>query len=657
VFQLTPLLSLLGVQTDVVEHEENKQYFDFWFEGFAPLPLAADADQDGFAEGAVEINAAHNHFIPRQDHPSENLDSVFIAGIDYGARWSDPNSVHYIASPTARADAILAAGGWEKLYDVDEGRGFINRSFEGIPTRTLWEPEDLGGARGIRSYTLDDGTELFLRVPQTWWDKYDVTALGDSRPPEDDVKKLQYVGNVYTYDERVGEYRTRADLNYQQSWTTQTVQSQPSNPVDGQRYDVSDNDNAQSRWVVTLVPGTGVEQFSIRDGREASSVSLPYVATLHTGLVQLTLGNLFSTLGATSSGFAMEALLAQQFALQSEFLFGGMVTPVTEQLIQLLAINSDNSVTRAKEPEWNMGPAGSVSFDGHVVYEDLNHVLNQLHINDIIEATAAELHNGLGDAPTLPLAPFMGNNWLAGVDRNGRRVYAQHEPGSETNILPVANAASLELLSSSTRFRGGVGTDSEYEGPEYYHTNLLYTYQQARNLAAGWGAPGETWRLVSINSAAENNLVRGMLGGESAWIGDYDVLGTTSGWSFRWEDGTLVTSGNSQYRNFAGGEPNDLNDEDHLQMWTTGQWNDLDETAMLHAVLEKVPDWSDPFAVGETLTDYRYRMTSPWEAIEDVRSDITYLAFTEAHDILDSRPRYETVESLVPMIKMEQVTN
>ena len=48
---------------------------------------------------------------------------------------------------------------------------------------------------------------------------------------------------------------------------------------------------------------------------------------------------------------------------------------------------------------------------------------------------------------------------------------------------------------------------------------------------------------MSINSAAENNLVRGMLGGESAWIGGYDVLGTTAGWSFRWEDGTLVTSG------------------------------------------------------------------------------------------------------------------
>ena len=36
---------------------------------------------------------------------------------------------------------------------------------------------------------------------------------------------------------------------------------------------------------------------------------------------------------------------------------------------------------------------------------------------------------------------------------------------------------------------------------------------------------------------------------------------------------------------------------------------------------------------------------------------MTYRVFTEAHDIVDRRPRYETLESLVPVIKMEQVTN
>ena len=34
-----------------------------------------------------------------------------------------------------------------------------------------------------------------------------------------------------------------------------------------------------------------------------------------------------------------------------------------------------------------------------------------------------------------------------------------------------------------------------------------------------------------------------------------------------------------------------------------------------------------------------------------------YLAFSNVYDIEDFRPYYETVESLVPVIKMEQVTN
>jgi len=72
----------------------------------------------------------------------------------------------------------------------------------------------------------------------------------------------------------------------------------------------------------------------------------------------------------------------------------------------------------------------------------------------------------------------------------------------------------------------------EYEGSEYYHTYGKYTYQEAQDLAASFSNANETWRLVSINSAAENELVRNMLGGSSAWIGGYDVNGTTpASWS------------------------------------------------------------------------------------------------------------------------------
>jgi hypothetical protein len=57
------------------------------------------------------------------------------------------------------------------------------------------------------------------------------------------------------------------------------------------------------------------------------------------------------------------------------------------------------------------------------------------------------------------------------------------------------------------------------------------------------------------------------------------------------------------------------------------------------------------------MEDFIYKMKTAWSPIKDIRSDITYRVFTEAHDIVDKRPRYETLKSEVPVIKMEQITN
>jgi len=66
---------------------------------------------------------------------------------------------------------------------------------------------------------------------------------------------------------------------------------------------------------------------------------------------------------------------------------------------------------------------------------------------------------------------------------------------------------------------------------------------------------------------------------ESVWIGFSDA--STEG-SWEWQDGSVVT-----YTNWAWGEPNNWSEEDCAQMYTSGQWNDLDCNDELPFVCKK----------------------------------------------------------------------
>jgi len=138
-------------------------------------------------------------------------DDFFIAGLDYDCELSNPNQSEYIASFFEREDAILSSDiyghDWEKIYSPTEGLGRINRNFEGIPTATFWELDFTGAERDVVYYELDDGTDIFIRVPVDWWENYEMTTLGNERT-DPDAKTLQYVGNVSTEpDETVGYVR------------------------------------------------------------------------------------------------------------------------------------------------------------------------------------------------------------------------------------------------------------------------------------------------------------------------------------------------------------------------------------------------------------------------------------------------------------------
>jgi gliding motility-associated-like protein len=100
----------------------------------------------------------------------------------------------------------------------------------------------------------------------------------------------------------------------------------------------------------------------------------------------------------------------------------------------------------------------------------------------------------------------------------------------------------------------------------YFYNPLSQTGNDAQAWAQGFGA-----NLISLQSAAENNCIVGELNAHSfggiIWIGFNDIA---SEGSFVWYDQSPIV-----YTNWNSGEPNNSGNEDCVQIYPDGHWNDL----------------------------------------------------------------------------------
>ena len=118
----------------------------------------------------------------------------------------------------------------------------------------------------------------------------------------------------------------------------------------------------------------------------------------------------------------------------------------------------------------------------------------------------------------------------------------------------------------------------ELNGHEYYVSNFESTWNDANNM---FNEYYEEVHLVTISSQDENDFVFLHTGGD-VWIGFTD----------QYEEGNWewVTGEDVVYTNWAGGEPNNMNGEEHwAQMLNNGSWNDFQNDS-LHFVVEVVDD-------------------------------------------------------------------
>ncbi|MBK9149499.1 MAG: T9SS type A sorting domain-containing protein [Saprospiraceae bacterium] len=162
----------------------------------------------------------------------------------------------------------------------------------------------------------------------------------------------------------------------------------------------------------------------------------------------------------------------------------------------------------------------------------------------------------------------------------------------EDKTPPVLNCPCTAGVPNVSAFREIARTNQKI----YYRSNASFSWQNAyaHSLTVGGGA-----HMVSINSAAENALIKtGMdanfAAGWRVWIGltDSPLYGGTqagnnpnTGWV--WVNGDPLT-----YTNWAAGEPNGLANEDYVEMFATGMWNDNTNTAFIQPYILEVDNCS-----------------------------------------------------------------
>lgn len=130
--------------------------------------------------------------------------------------------------------------------------------------------------------------------------------------------------------------------------------------------------------------------------------------------------------------------------------------------------------------------------------------------------------------------------------------------GADDNHAPVATNDVFENIPLGW----SIGPDNHLYK---YVADSLVSWQDARAAAIATGG-----YLATISSEAENNRIFDLVGNKIAWLGGTDAA-IEGQWQWVSESGSTAFG----FTKWAGGEPNNLFNEDYLATWGNGTWNDL----------------------------------------------------------------------------------
>jgi VCBS repeat-containing protein len=136
------------------------------------------------------------------------------------------------------------------------------------------------------------------------------------------------------------------------------------------------------------------------------------------------------------------------------------------------------------------------------------------------------------------------------------------------NDIPAANDDNLENIPLGWTLGPGSHLYKYVSAP-------LISWASAAAAAVAAGG-----HLATIGSEAENDLVFSLVGNKVAWLG-----GSDAGHEGQWQWVTDEGSPGFGYTHWAGGEPNNLLNEDYLVTWGNHSWNDLADNLLARLVV------------------------------------------------------------------------
>jgi Ca2+-binding RTX toxin-like protein len=166
--------------------------------------------------------------------------------------------------------------------------------------------------------------------------------------------------------------------------------------------------------------------------------------------------------------------------------------------------------------------------------------------------------------------PLSYTNWSPGEPNNvGDQDYVELTTTGKWNDLPATDTRQgiIEI------------PVYEYNGHYYLLTNTAYTWQKAQAQAQQLAG-----NLVTINNQEEQDWLQTTFGKtQNFWIGltDKDQEALRDGTKFKW-----INSDPLSYTNWSPGEPNNVGDQDYVELTTTGKWNDLPATDTRQGIIE-----------------------------------------------------------------------
>jgi Ca2+-binding RTX toxin-like protein len=155
-------------------------------------------------------------------------------------------------------------------------------------------------------------------------------------------------------------------------------------------------------------------------------------------------------------------------------------------------------------------------------------------------------------------------NWNKGEPNNvGNEDYAE-----------LLNMGKWNDSGSTKKQKGIIEVSVQMFQGHYYLLSNSATWDNAQTQANSLGG-----NLVTINSQDEQDWLQTTFGkNQNFWIGLRDNV--TEG-SFQWANGETST-----FTNWNSGEPNNFGNEDHVELYPTGKWNDNQATKIQKAIIE-----------------------------------------------------------------------